>query len=78
MRQIEFIKCTVLFPHVRDIGGQTMMLEPLFSGIVSLPNDDDTKKCIKREWLKVESEPFMATPNFDPDYGKDQKDKTAA
>jgi len=64
--KIEFVICNVLFPHVREIGGQTMMLEPLFSGNVALPNDDDTKKCIERGWLKTVSEPFMAEPAYDP------------
>lgn len=64
--KIEFIKCVVLFPHVRDIGGQTMMLEPLFSGEVALPNDADTKKCIDRGWLKIVGDPFMAEPAYDP------------
>ena len=63
---IEFIKCRVLFPHVREIGGQQMMLEPLFSGAVALPNDDDTKKCIERGWLAALGEPFMAEPAYDP------------
>lgn len=64
--KIEFIRCEVLFPHVRDIGGQMMMLEPLFSGEVALPNDADTKKCIEKGWLKAVSEPFMAEPTYTP------------
>jgi hypothetical protein len=48
-----FVRCEVLFPHVREIGGQTWMLEPMLSGIVALPNDEDTQKCIERGWLKV-------------------------
>lgn len=64
--KIEFIWCEVLYPHVRDIGGQIMMLEPLFSGSVALPNNDDTKKSIEKGWLKAISEPFMAKPAYDP------------
>ena len=64
-KEIEFIKCKVLAPHVRTIGGQTMMLEPAFSGDVALPNDDDTKQAVKRGWLKTVSEPFMAEPAYD-------------
>jgi hypothetical protein len=44
-----------------------MMLEPLLSGVVALPHDDDTKKAIKKGWLTVQSEPFMAEPAFDPE-----------
>lgn len=63
---IEFINCHVIHPHVREIGGQQMMLEPLLSGTVALPNDDDTKKCLERGWLKAVSEPYMAEPAYDP------------
>lgn len=49
----EMVRCVVVFPHFREINGTTYMLEPMFSGIVALPNDSDTKKCIKRGWLKV-------------------------
>ena len=50
-----FVRCTVLMPHVRNIDGKTLMFEPLFSGIVMVPNDDDTKRAIEAGWLKVVS-----------------------
>lgn len=63
--EIEFVTCNVLFPHVREIGGQLMMLEPMFSGDVSLPNDEATKKSIEKGWLKVIHGPFMAQPAYE-------------
>ena len=51
------IRCRVLFPHVREINGQAMMLELMFSGVISLPDDEDTRKCIEKGWLeKVDDE----------------------
>ena len=49
----KFVCCEVLFSHCRTINGQLWMLEPMFSGQVWLPNDEDTKKCIKDNWLQV-------------------------
>lgn len=54
-KQIETVawaRYEVIYPHVRDIDGQTVMLEPMFSGIVTLPDDEDTRKCVERGWLK--------------------------
>jgi hypothetical protein len=42
----------VLFPHVREYNGKTWMLEPMFSGSVALPEDEDTKLAIEQGWLK--------------------------
>lgn len=64
--KIEFVVCNVLIAHARSIGGQTMMLEPMFSGDVALPNDKDTKQAVARGWLKPITKPFMAEPAFDP------------
>jgi hypothetical protein len=47
-----FVCCNVLFAHCREIKGQTMMLEPLLSGNVWLPYDEDTKLALKKKWLK--------------------------
>lgn len=49
------IRCEVIMPHVRNINGQTLMFEPMFSGIVTVPNDDDTKRAIDAGYLKVVS-----------------------
>ena len=46
------VRCEVVFPHCREIDGVLYMLEPMFSGILTLPNDDDTQKAISRGWLK--------------------------
>lgn len=48
-----WVRCEVLFPHVREINGETYMLEPMLSGVVALPDDEDTRKTIKAGWLKV-------------------------
>lgn len=50
------MKYEVLFPHCRTIDGQLMMFEPLFSGAVELPDDDETRMAVKKEWLKVVNE----------------------
>ena len=47
------IKCEVLFPHCRELNGQLMMLEPMFSGVLNLPDDDETRACIEAGWLRV-------------------------
>ena len=49
----EGIRCKVLMPHVRNINGEILMLEPMFSGIVTVPDDDDTKRAIKAGYLKI-------------------------
>ena len=46
------IKCTVEFPHSREINGKLLMFEPILSGIVDLPNDDRTHAAIDAGWLK--------------------------
>lgn len=48
-----FVRCEVLMPHIRNINGQTMMFEPMFSGIVTLPNNEDTNRAIQAGYLKV-------------------------
>ena len=45
--------CEVIFPHCREIDGQLTMFEPMLSGIVDVPDDDETKAAIESEWLKV-------------------------
>ena len=52
-RDGETVLCEVLLPHVRKLNGQLMMFEPLFSGVLKLPNDDDTKAFIDGEYLRV-------------------------
>jgi hypothetical protein len=52
-KQPNCVRCVVKFPHVREINGQTLMLEPLLSGILTLPDDEDTKLSLKRKWLEV-------------------------
>ena len=51
------VRCEVVFPHVRELAGQTVMFEPLFSGIVTLPDDEDTRKCVEHGWLKIITDP---------------------
>lgn len=48
-----WVWCNVLVSHVRELGGQDYMLEPMFSGDVALPYDKVTKMTIKRGWLKI-------------------------
>ena len=47
------VRCKVLLPHCREINGQMCMLEPMFSGIVTLPNNKDTRRCIEAEYLEL-------------------------
>jgi hypothetical protein len=48
-----FVRCEVLQAHLREHKGQTVMLDPLLSGIVALPYDDQTKKAIASRCLKI-------------------------
>ena len=52
-RPVSYLRCHVLAPHVQQVDGQICMLEPGLSGIVTLPDDKQTKTCIKKGWLKV-------------------------
>jgi hypothetical protein len=45
-------KYEVMFPHVREINGQTMMFEPMFSGILDLPEDEATAQCVEKGYLR--------------------------
>jgi hypothetical protein len=47
------IRCEVLTPHSRVINGTLYMLEPMLSGIVALPDDEDTRKSIARGLLRL-------------------------
>ena len=49
----QLVRCEVLQPHCRTINGTLYMLEPLFSGIVTLPDDEDTRKCIAGGLLRI-------------------------
>ena len=53
MKELEYIICEVTFPHCREFDGVLFMLEPLFSGHLQLPNDEETEACIKRGWLRI-------------------------
>lgn len=46
------MRCKVLFPHSRYIGGQLVMYEPMLSGIVDVPDDDQTLGAIEAKWLE--------------------------
>ena len=46
------MKCKVLFPHIRYIDRQLVMYEPMLSGIVDVPDDDQTRKAIEAKWLE--------------------------
>lgn len=46
------MKCRVLFPHSRYIDEQLVMYEPMLSGIVDVPDDDETFAAIEAEWLE--------------------------
>lgn len=50
-------KYVVTFPHVREFNGQDVMFEP-GSGVHTLPDDDDTRQCVEKGWLK----PFEPSP----------------
>jgi hypothetical protein len=47
------VRCEVLIPHCRTINGTLYMLEPMFSGIVALPDDDDTRRSIAGGLLRM-------------------------
>lgn len=49
----QFVRCEVLRPHCRTINGTLYMLEPMFSGIVALPDDEDTRKSIAGGLLRL-------------------------
>jgi hypothetical protein len=51
-KKLAYAKFTVCKAHCRTIDGQLYMLEPLLSGIVTLPVDKDTKASVRRGWLK--------------------------
>lgn len=46
------MKCEVLFPHCRYICDELMMFEPMLSGIVDVPDDDETQAAIEANWLR--------------------------
>ncbi len=49
----QFVRCEVLLPHVRTINGTQYMLEPMFSGIVALPDDEETRKSVAGGLLRM-------------------------
>ncbi len=46
------VKCKVLLPHSRYIGKQLVMYEPMLSGIVDVPDDDQTLAAIEAKYLE--------------------------
>lgn len=44
--EVNFKKCEVLQSHCRTINGKLFMFEPFLSGILSLPDDIDTKNLV--------------------------------
>ena len=51
--QSDTVRCEVLFPHVREIDGKTIMLEPMLTGVIELPNDRQTQLALTKGWLRV-------------------------
>ena len=49
----QFLRCEVMLPHCRTINGTLYMLEPMFSGIVAVPDDEDTSKSIAGGLLRL-------------------------
>ncbi len=45
------MRCEVLLPHFRFIDGVLMSFEPLLSGVVDVPDDNETQAAIKAKWL---------------------------
>lgn len=47
------VRCQVLEAHCREHNGQMAMLDPVLSGVVTLPYDEQTKKAIKSKCLRI-------------------------